>query len=114
LDPQKGLINHAQLKKRDAHMSSGNTFVFRSGACFLGNNKCFHKLGVRGTVILGAVPQLDATKQTLSFRNVDFAADTKSTLKGTAMESAAWLRNPLIVSRGGKETGDRFFASAQD
>jgi len=53
---------------------------------------------VKGTIIFGAVPRLDTLKQTLSFENIDFTADTKSTFKGAAFESAAWVLNPVLIN----------------
>ena len=52
---------------------------------------------VKGTVIFQAVPHLDVRSQVLSFRNIDFTPDTKSTLKGAALEITTALLKPVII-----------------
>ena len=52
---------------------------------------------ISGTLIFVATPKLDAAKQNLSFQNIDFTADTKSTLKGAAVEAATVILKPLII-----------------
>ncbi len=65
---------------------------------FVGNRGFwFHH--VRGTLIFGATPNLDTFGQTLRFQNIDFTADTKSTLKGASLELAAWLLKPIIIEQ---------------
>ena len=52
---------------------------------------------VRGTVIFVAQPILSADKTTLSFGNLDYTAETASTLKGLGVEAIATLGKPIIV-----------------
>jgi Domain of unknown function (DUF4403) len=72
----------------------GNQLFLKVG--FEGN-RGFWLGGVNGTLIFGARPVLDASTQKLSFKNIDFTADTKSTFKGAAYESAAWVLNPIFL-----------------
>ena len=73
---------------------SGNQLFLK--VAFVGNQGSWLKK-VKGTLIFVATPKLDANKQILSFQNIDFTADTKSTLKGAAIEFATWLLKPILI-----------------
>jgi hypothetical protein len=74
----------------------GNQLFLKVG--FVGN-RGFWSRNVRGTLVLGATPKLDVAKQILSFQNIDYTADTKSTLKGAGLEFASWLLKPILVDQ---------------
>jgi hypothetical protein len=52
---------------------------------------------VQGTVIVQATPVFDSRKQMLSFKDIDFTADTKSTIKGAAFQYSSLLLKPILL-----------------
>jgi Domain of unknown function (DUF4403) len=93
------LADHSTIK-----LGEGNAVSLKGALVFPRGNRLYLKVSfegtrgfwlrkMKGTLVCGVIPHLDATKQQLSFERVDFTAQTRSAVS----QSAVWLAEPVIA-----------------